>query len=82
MLWPQCGVCYPWGLVGSLELQVSFAKELYKIDYILQKRHIIFANMCMGWLHVVGSLELQVSFAKEPYKRALLHVFPYGGYNW
>jgi len=26
-------------LVGSLKLQVSFAKEPYKIDYILQKRH-------------------------------------------
>jgi len=28
-------------LVGSLKLQVSFAKEPYKRDYILQKRPII-----------------------------------------
>jgi len=28
-------------LVGSLKLYVSFAKEPYKTDYILQKRHII-----------------------------------------
>jgi len=28
-------------LVGFLKLQVSFAKEPYKRDYILQKRHII-----------------------------------------
>ena len=28
-------------LVGSLKLQVSFAKEPYKSDYILQKRPII-----------------------------------------
>jgi len=40
-------------LAGILKLQVSFAKEPYKRDYILQKRPII----------------LQVSFAKEPYKR-------------
>jgi len=28
-------------LIGSLKLQVSFAKEPYKRDYILQKRPII-----------------------------------------
>jgi len=28
-------------LVGSIKLQVSFAKEPYKRDYILQKRPII-----------------------------------------
>jgi len=28
-------------LVGSLKLQVSFANEPYKRDYILQKRHVI-----------------------------------------
>ena len=31
-------------LVGSLKLQVSFAKEPYKRDYILQKRPIIFPH--------------------------------------
>jgi len=29
-------------LVGSLKLQVSFAKELYKRDDVLQKRPMIF----------------------------------------
>jgi hypothetical protein len=28
-------------LVGSIKLQVSFAKEPYKTDYILQKKPII-----------------------------------------
>jgi len=31
-------------LVGSLKLQVSFAKEPYKRDYILQKRPMIWAR--------------------------------------
>jgi len=37
-----------WGglrLVGSLKLQVSFAKEPYKRDYILQKRPIILRSL-------------------------------------
>ena len=33
-------------LVGSLKLQVSFAKEPYKRDYTLQKRHDSPMNMC------------------------------------
>jgi len=34
--------CMGWlRLVGSLKLQVSFAKETYKRDYVLQKRPII-----------------------------------------
>jgi len=32
-------------LVGSLKLQVSFAKEPYKRDYILQKRLIILRSL-------------------------------------
>ena len=32
-------------LVGSIKLQVSFAKESYKRDYILQKRPIIFRSL-------------------------------------
>ena len=32
-------------LVGSLQLQVSFAKEPYKRDYILQKRPIILRSL-------------------------------------
>jgi len=68
--------CSPMGrlwLVGSLKTWVSFAKEPYKRDYILQKRPIIFkertnhshpiqgliARTCsaMGWLRIVGSLK-------------------------
>ena len=33
-------------LVGSIKLQVSFAKELYKRDYVLQKRPIILYVSC------------------------------------
>jgi len=62
---------------GGLHLMcISFAKEPYKRDDILQKRPIILRSlltkdshlMCMGWLWLVGSLQLLVSFAKEPYK--------------
>jgi len=65
-------------LVGSLKLQVSFAKEPYKRDDILQKRPVILrsplsADSSMGWLQIVGSLELQVSFAEyHLFNRALL----------
>jgi len=34
-------------LVGSLKLQVSFAKEPYKTDYILQKRPIISRSLVL-----------------------------------
>jgi len=69
----------------SLKLQVSFAKEPYKRDCILQKRPMIWCVsggvyrdypqlriVNMGWLRLVGSLKLQVSFAKEPYKRGYI----------
>jgi len=68
----------PWALVGSIQLQVSFAKEPYKREYILQKRSVIlrdhFKWSLLGaakWVAcaLVGSIQLQVSFAKEPYKR-------------
>jgi len=32
-------------LVGSLKLQVSFANEPYKRDYILRKRHVIWRSL-------------------------------------
>jgi len=41
-------VCVPMGwlrFVGSLKLQVSFAKEPYKRDYLLQKRPIILKSL-------------------------------------
>jgi len=69
-------------LVGSIKLQVSFAKETYKRENdrsLLQKRHVslnlvgILSCVClhrgMGWLQLVGSIKLQVSFAKKTYKR-------------
>ena len=69
-----------WGMgwlrwVGSLKLQVSFAKEHYKRDDMIhshmQRDSKIYATglWVMGWLRWVGSLKIQVSFAKEPYKR-------------
>jgi len=59
--------------VGSIKLKVSFAKEPYKRDAVLQKRYRL-PECCswlhnMGWLRSVGSIELKVSFVKEPYKR-------------
>jgi len=70
-----------WGIlyhsyVGSLKTYVSFAKEPYKSDEILQKRPIFFhmshATHVNEWgilYHsYVGSLKTYVSFAKEPYK--------------
>ena len=66
-------------LIGSNKLQVSCAKEPYKTDNFLQKRH---ANHFPYMYNVnenrenmshcilpIGSNELQVSFVKEPYKR-------------
>jgi len=44
-------------LVGSLKLQVSFAKEPYKRDDILQKRPYVHM-WSMGWLRLVGSFKL------------------------
>ena len=62
-------------LVGSLKIQVSFAKEPIKetmfskgnLDYGINSYHP--AAGIMGWLLLVGSLKVQVSFAKEPCKR-------------
>jgi len=60
-------------------ISLSFAKEPYKRDYILQKRPIILKSLRivatpywlvytifddMGWLRLVGSLKLYVSFAE------------------
>ena len=55
-------------LVGSLKLQVSFAKEPYKRDYILQKRPIILRSLLIAatpymceCLFPQPSLEFQMS---------------------
>jgi len=60
-------------LVGSLTLWVSFAKEPYKRDYILQKRRIIirrilivatpYNQMQMGWHRILRSFQ---NFAGVP----------------
>ena len=67
-------------LVGSLQLQVSFAEYSLFYRALLQKRPIILRSLLivttpsqiqrvvMGWLRLVGSLKLLVSFAKEPQK--------------
>jgi len=65
----RCYRCFVMGwlwLVGSFKLQVSFAKEPCKRDYILQKRRIIWRSLLivatpfhvMGWLRLVGSFKL------------------------
>ena len=65
-------------LAGSIKLQVSFAKEPYERDDILQKRPIIRSLLIvatphgMAWLWLIGSL-LYVSFAEyHLFYRALL----------
>jgi len=65
-------------LVGSLKLQVSFAQEPYKRDYILQKRpnrsHPLHHTGCP---RLVGSIKLYNSFAEYPlFYRALLQKSP------
>jgi len=43
---PHCGCTIGWlWLVGSSAFRVSFAKEPYKRDYILHKRHLILRNL-------------------------------------
>jgi len=44
-------------LVGSIKLQVSFAKEIYKRDYSLQRRPIILSillTVATLYIHVFG----------------------------
>jgi len=71
-------------LVGSIKLQVSFAKEPYERDEILQKSPIIRSLSIvatphgMAWLWLIGSL-LYVSFAEyRLFYRALLQKTWYG----
>jgi len=65
-------------LIGSFKLQVSFAKEPYKRNDVLQKIvfwqfGFVYQPKDMGWLRLVGSLKLQVSFAEYSlFYRALL----------
>jgi len=64
-------------LVGSLKLQVSFATEPYKRDYILQKSFIIVRSLRIvpTPYHVLecvvthSYVRYECAFAKEPYKR-------------
>ena len=67
------------GLVGSIKLQVSFAKEPHKTDCILQKRPVVLKSLLIAATPYIKTLFdgapasfctcMQVSFAKEPYKR-------------
>jgi len=71
-------------LVGSLTLQVSFAKEPYKRDYILQKRPIFLRSLQVVatpyvteflhlWnIHVWNESHLTSGFKKEPFR--LIHI--------
>jgi len=64
-------------IVGLIKLYVSFAKESYKRDNILQKRPVFLSTetetWSMGWLRLVGSIQLKVSFAEYClFQRALL----------
>jgi len=79
-------------LAGYFKLYVSFAKEPYKRDVILQKRPIIVSllivatpylcvvertHITMEWLRLVGSLKLHVSFAEYSlFYRALFQKRP------
>ena len=55
-------------LVGSLRLYVSFAKEPYKRDDILQKRHVILRSLLIVATHypsrASNSLEVKIRFAE------------------
>ena len=53
-------------LVGSLKLQVSFAKEPYKRDDILQKRRLVHVPMTMryGVATISRLLKITGPFAK------------------
>ena len=67
-------------LVGSFKLQVSFAKELYKRDYILRKRRIILRSLPIGatsLTRVCGGGFVEWACAQEPYmhmKSPYLHM--------
>ena len=53
------GISMGWlRLVGSLKLQVSFAKEPYKKDYILQKRPIILRSLLIVATHINMALTM------------------------
>jgi len=55
--------------VSSLKLQVSFAKEPYKKDIILQKRRIIWRSLLIVATPYVSQLCASRFLPKEPYKR-------------
>jgi len=70
-LWPFTYTRMGWlWLVGSIKLQVSFAKEPYKRDYILQKRPII-----LSILRTVASPYAHPSYAHNCYKHIYIHTF-------
>ena len=65
-------------LVGSLKLQVSFAKEPYKREYILQKRPIILRSLLIVAtpFHIfVFPAKSEICVSVRVFVRVHLHVF-------
>jgi len=66
-------------LVGSLKLQVTFAKEPYQRDYILQKRPVILRSLlianakvwCYGLATTSRLLEITGLFCKKALSKRL-----------
>ena len=68
-------------LVGSFKLQVSFAKEPYKRDYILQKRSIIRRSLLIIATPYADVYMYMYSINTAPYsmgKGTYLHLIIYG----
>ena len=52
-------------LVGSIKLQVSFAKETYKRDYVLQKRPVVLSTLLTVATPYVNIRSIEYSFTKR-----------------
>ena len=70
---PTCATMGCLRLVGSLKLQISFAKEPCQRDDILQKSHVILRSLLIVATPYISlastSSPIQISFAKEPCSR-------------
>jgi len=65
-------------LVGSSKLYVSFAKELYKRDHILQKRPIIFKEPTNRSHHIVLAADGTLIHRRE-YRSLLQNIVSFIG---
>jgi len=79
--------CFSWwlALVGSLKLQVSFAKEPYKRDYSLQERPIhlgilLFLMASMSRLLKIIGLFCKRTLSKRLYSAKEIYTFRYPAY--